>query len=285
MPRTLKTILTACIASAVFAAVPAQAENDTGPETVMATVNGTEITLGHVIAMRAALPPQYDQFPAELLYRGIMDQLIQQTLLSQSREGELSLQNRMAIENERRAIIAADVMNEVTSAASDEAMLRDLYDERFTTAPRETEYRASHILVATEEEAKSLIGEIQSGADFSKLATTHSTGPSGASGGDLGWFGKGDMVAEFFDTVAALEPGQVSEPVKTEFGWHVIKLVETRLKEHPKFEAVRNELEEQVRQERLEAFVAGLEADADIERAELPDFNPEKINEIELLEN
>jgi len=285
MSRILRAVLTAGLASAVWIAAPAQAEKETGPETVMATVNGTEITLGHVIAMRAALPPQYDQFPAELLYRGIMDQLIQQTLLAQSLEGELSLQSRMTIENERRAIIAADVMDEVMSSGGGDEDLRRLYDERFTSAPRETEYRASHILVETEEEAASLIEEIDAGADFAELARMHSTGPSGADGGDLGWFGKGDLVGEFYDTATALEPGQVSVPVKTDFGWHVIKLAETRLKEHPSFETVKGELEEQLRQEYLEAFVAELEAGAEIERPEMPDFNAEKINDLGLLEN
>ena len=91
-----------------------------------------------------------------------------------------------------------------------------------------TEVKASHILVKTEEEAKKLLEEIKNGADFAKLASEHSMCPSGRDGGDLRFFGRGMMVKPFEDAAFALKKGEVSEPVETQFGWHLIKLTDIK---------------------------------------------------------
>jgi len=285
MPFFPKPVLAVALAAGLALSPAARAEDQANPSRVLATVNGTEITLGHVIAVRADLPPQYDQFPAELLFRGILDQLIQQTLLMQSSDGELSMQGEILLENERRALLAGQQIADLMEGGIDEAALRAAYDEQYPDTTDETEYRAAHILVETEEKAAELVTELEERAEFAALAREHSTGPSASVGGDLGWFGEGDMVAPFFDAVAALEPGQVSGPVKTDFGWHVIKLAETRAKQRPEFETVRAELEEQLRQSALEAHIAKLSETAEIDRAVTEDFDPEAINDMSLLEN
>ncbi|KZY45184.1 peptidylprolyl isomerase, partial [Roseovarius sp. HI0049] len=263
----------------------AQAQDKPDPNEVVATVNGTEITLGHVIAVRADLPRQYDQFPPELLFQGIIDQLVQQTLLQQSFEGELSLQSQILLENEERAVTAGEVIADVMEGGVDEADLQAAYDEQYPEEAGEMEYRASHILVETEEEAQALVTQLEEGADFAALARENSTGPSADAGGDLGWFGEGDMVEPFFEAVAALETGGVSDPVETQFGWHVITLAETREKERPAFDTVRNELENQVREQMLTAHVDQLAENAKIDRPDISNIDPEAINDPSVLEN
>ncbi|MFN3211223.1 MAG: peptidylprolyl isomerase [Roseovarius sp.] len=297
MSHPIKTLLAAACTSAMLAqgtlAQDTAAENDTATETapqadpgqVVATVNGTEITLAHVIALRATLPQQYDQFPPNLLLQGIVDQLIQHTLLNQSLEGEPSLRSRVSIENEERAIIAGEVMAGVMQQSPSEEDLQALYEEQYPADVQETEYRASHILVETEEEAQALVTELEGDADFAALARENSTGPSAATGGDLGWFGAGDMVAPFFEAVAELEPGEISGPVETQFGWHVISLTETRNKERPALDTVREELSSQIQQGALEAYIESLKSDAEIDQVDLEEIDPNVITNLELLEN
>ena len=137
----------------------------------------------------------------------------------------------------------------------------------------------------TEAEAKKLIEEIEGGANFASLAQEHSTGPSGPSGGDLGWFGDGVMVPEFFDAVAALGEGGVSAPVQTQFGWHVIQLKETRIKERPALDEVREELAGELRQAAFDAYIAELEAESTVARDAGDALDPALINQTDLLEN
>lgn len=140
---------------------------------------------------------------------------------------------------------------------SDEA-LGKAYEERFGGAKR-TEYKARHILVATEEDARALIKEIDGGADFAELAKTKSLGPTGKTGGDLGWFDATQMVPPFTAAVANLKPGEHSkEPVQTQFGWHVILLEETREAPPPALDDVRDELALDLQRQALSGYVADL---------------------------
>ncbi|MGR3548750.1 MAG: peptidylprolyl isomerase [Roseovarius sp.] len=261
------------------------AQDTPNADTVMATVGGTDITLGHMLAVRAVLPSQYDQVPPEVLFKGVLDQLIQQELLSQAHEGEMSRAAALQLENERRAILAADVAEDVVNADMTEERLQAAYEAQYAGAEEETEYKAAHILVETEEAAQELVSELEGGANFAELAKEHSIGPSGPSGGDLGWFGDGVMVPEFFDAVAALEVGAVSAPVQTQFGWHVIKLNETRVKERPTLDTVRDELTNTLRQEAFDAYIAAREAATEVTRTDTTAMDPAIINQTDLLEN
>ena len=273
------------LASVLALPVTATAQDTPDPDTVMATVNGTDITLGHMIALRASLPAQYAQLPAELLFDGILDQLIQQTLLMQDHDGDLSRRNALILENERRGIIASEVIDKVMNVDLSDDAVQAVYDEDYAGAEAETEYQAAHILVNAEDDAKTIVQELADGADFGELAAEKSTGPSGPNGGDLGWFGAGVMVEPFFQAVTGLEPGQISDPVQTQFGWHVIKLNETRVKDVPDLEEVRADIEEQLRQAAFDAHLEKLTEGAKINRTDTTDIAAETVNNLDLLEN
>ena len=275
----------AALATGLALATPGLAQDTATADTVMATVGDTDITLGHMLSLRASLPQQYDQLTPDILLTGVLDQLIQQTLLMQALEGDLSRAAQLRLENERRAIMAADAIEAELATAVTEEALQQAYESRYTNAEPETEYKAAHILVETEEEAQKLVEEIAGGANFAALAQENSIGPSGPSGGDLGWFSDGIMVPEFFDAVAALEVGTVSGPVQTQFGWHVIKLSETRIKERPALDAVREDLLGELRQQAFETYLASLESAAEITRTDSSGFDPALINQTDLLEN
>lgn len=265
--------------------VPASAQDSPPLDTVVAIVGETGITLGHMLALRATLPEQYDQVPQDVLFRGVLDQLVQQELLSQAHEGELSASARLRLDNEKRALAASEVIGTVTGAAVSADALQAAYDDEYADTPEEAEYHAAHILVETEAEAQALVEEIAGGANFAALAQEHSIGPSGPSGGDLGWFGEGVMVPEFESAVTALEVGEVSEPVQTQFGWHVVKLNETRMKEQPSLEEVRDELADNLRRQAVEAHVARLESTSAVDRSGSDGIDPALINRLDLLGN
>lgn len=273
------------VATALALSLSGQAvgENHVNADTVVATVNGTDITLGHMLVLRQRLPQQYQQLPPNVLFEGILDQLVQQTLLG-GQTTELSNSSQFILDNEDRALRAAEEVNNVVAAISDED-LQDAYDQQFGAVEPETEYNASHILVETEEEAKALITELDGGADFAELAKEKSTGPSGARGGELGWFGKGAMVAPFEEAVMALEVGALSVPVQTQFGWHVIKLNETRIKDAPSLDEVRGQLQEDVRGAAIQARINELSEGAEISRTTVEEIDPAVLNDFSLLEN
>ena len=256
-------------------AAPAEAADQTAetaepaapadPDTVVATVDGTDITLGHMAILRAGLPQQYQQLPPETLFGAILDQLIQQLVLAEQTT-ELDAASQKALENEERALRANVTIRGIAEGAMTDEALQQAYDAAYGDAEPSTEYNASHILVETEEEAAQIVEELEGGADFAEVARERSTGPSGPSGGSLGWFGPGQMVAPFEEAVMALEPGQTSAPVQTQFGWHVIHLNETRDKAVPTVDEVRDELAETIQRAAVEARIAELTEGADVER-------------------
>lgn len=281
MPKGL-TFLPSLALAAVMA-LPVAAETKPGVDTVVARVNGDEITLGHVIATAAALPPQYQQLEDDVLYEFILEQLVQQQLLGQQQDG-LSALNELALENETRSLRAVQTVNEVTEATVTDEAIQAAYDAQFADFEGEDEFNASHILVETEEEAKELKSQLDDGADFAELAKEKSTGPSGPNGGSLGWFGKGQMVPEFEQAVVALEKDNVSDPVQTQFGWHVVKLNDKRKSEAPELALVREELAQTIRQDAIQARIDELTQQAQIERPALEGTGPEVIRQLDLIQ-
>jgi len=282
MPKGLTFLPALAVAAAL--ALPAAAEPPRA-DTVVARVNGQEIKLGHVILAFAQLPQQYRQLPAEMLYDVIVEQLINQSALQQSVGDEVPQAVELTLENERRSLLAAQAIDEISAGAVNDDDLRAAYDAKYGETYDAREYNAAHILVETEEEAQAIKAELDAGADFAVLAKEKSTGPSGPNGGALGWFSEGMMVPEFETAVVALEPGQVSDPVQTQFGWHVVKLNETRPKEAPDFDSVREELASALREQAVNARVDELVAQSQVERPEIADFDPTVIQNIELLRN
>lgn len=261
--------LTAALAGVLVAglALPAVAQDDVTSDTVVATVNGEDITLGHMLVLRARLPEEFQRLSDDELYSGILEQLIQQALIGGT-VSELSKVGRYVLENERRALLATEAVAAITETAVTDEAVQAEYDKMAADYLPEQEFNASHILVETEEAAQAIIDELAGGADFAELARTRSTGPSGPNGGSLGWFGKGMMVPPFEEAVLALEPGQVSGPVQTQFGWHVIRLNETRDTAAPPLEDVRTAIEEQLRGNAIVARIDELRGAALIERRE-----------------
>lgn len=281
--RNAFTSLSAAV-FAVWAAAPVLAQDTADADSVIATVNGTEITLGQMIMARTTLPQQYLSLPDEVLFNGILDQLIQQSVLAQT-VGEVAPRSvQIALENERRALLAAAVVDDILKDAVTDEALQKAYDEAFANAEPTREWNASHILVETEEEAATLITRLNAGEEFAALAQEASSDSSAASGGQLGWFESGMMVPDFEAAVVALEVGAVSAPVQTQFGWHVVKLNETRLREIPTLEQVADELRPQVERAAVQARLDELTAAATVERPGAG-IDPALIKNLDLLEN
>ena len=265
---------------AVTVAIPAFAQD---ADTVLATVNGKDITLGHMIALQDRLPANFQTLEDEVLFDGILDQLISQTALADEVMKDPSKALSLGLENERRAFLANEFLVRGRNAEISEEDIAAAYEERYGNVEDEQEFNASHILVEQEEEAIELIKMLEGGADFAELAKEKSTGPSGPRGGELGWFGKGQMVPAFEEAVIALENGAVSEPVQTQFGWHVVKRNDSRIKAAPELQAVREELVEGLKSKALEDAVEQITAAAEVTRAEV-EIDPAMIRKVELLQ-
>jgi peptidyl-prolyl cis-trans isomerase C len=249
-------------------------------DTVLATVNGTDITVGHVIALTARLPEQYQQLGDADLYQGILDQMIQQQVLLDGAERTKAIE--LGVENETRAFIATQEISRLSALPVPQDAVQAAYDEQFGGIEAEPEYNASHILVETQEEALALVAELEGGADFAALAREKSTGPSGPNGGELGWFGPGRMVPAFEEAVVDMEPGAVSAPIQTQFGWHVIKLNDARQQEIPTLEDVRAAIEATVRETQFLELMNTMTESADVSRVEI-EIDPSIIRNTDLL--
>jgi peptidyl-prolyl cis-trans isomerase C len=269
--------------SAAFAAVvvcaPAFAQ-EMVEDPVVLRVDGTEFHRSDLEAARAALPEQYREMPLELLYDPLIDQLVNgKLLLDKAKEAGVEdtpgFQERLAQVRDqlaRQAYLEAEVDAAITEDELDKA-----YVAYLAANPPEEEVRASHILVATEDEAKAVIARLEAGEDFAALARTTSTDPSAAqNGGDLGFFRRADMVPEFSEAAFALRPGATSTPVRTAFGWHVIRLAERRTTEPPARGEVDQALRAQIANEVIARLIRDLRAHAVIER-----FNPDGSPRIE----
>lgn len=262
-----RPVLALGVALSVAWALPGHAEGDSA-QTVVATVNGSDITLGQVVALRETLPQEYQSLADDVLFKGILEQLIQQTALSQSQEDKLTARDDVMIANQRRTYISGAALQAVVAEAVTDATIQAAYDAKYKGSAPLIEYHASHILVATEEQAKDLKVQLDGGADFAELAKANSTDGSAAGGGDLDWFGPGMMVKPFEDAVIALQPGQISAPVQTQFGWHLILLAETRNAAAPPLADVSADLSAELQRQAIEAHVTAITEAATVTRVE-----------------
>ncbi|MEP2782500.1 MAG: peptidylprolyl isomerase [Pseudoruegeria sp.] len=281
MLNPTKFVISATVALSFAAPVFAQ---DITAETVLANVNGTEITLGHVIAASATLPAEYQQAPDEALLEGLLENLIQQSILA-SAVTEVPKAVALASENAERSLLAGTALDNAFNASITDEALQEAYDARIAGFEAAKEFNASHILVETEEEATAVKQMLTEGADFAETAREKSTGPSGPNGGELGWFGTGMMVPEFETAVMEMDVGEVSVPVQTQFGWHLIILNDARDTEAPTLEALRAELASGLEQATAEKLIEDLTAKASVERTDLEGFDPANIRNVDLLAN
>ncbi|MBE3637877.1 peptidylprolyl isomerase [Mangrovicoccus algicola] len=240
-------------------------------DTVVATVNGTEITAGQVMLMRTRLPQQLQQMPDEQLFDSLLEQMINQQLLAETLETRPAMIDA-DLANEERTLKSSFALQDLAETAVTDEALQAAYDEQFADAEPGREYHAAHILVETEEEAQEILDTLNNGGDFATEAQK-SLDPSGHAGGDLGWFGTGMMVPEFEQAVVAMEPGELAGPVQTQFGWHIIKLEETRMADAPSLDDVRDELTQTLQRQAIDARIAELTDAGSVERKSSKDVD------------
>jgi len=236
--------ITVCLGAPGLFGAPQAAAQTTAPATdtdrVVAVVNGEDIRFEEVVGFVQSLPEKYRQVPLAQLYPHVIDQLVSRKLVAAVavKEGLDTNEDYMR----RRAVMQERLLQEIymkqhIDEALTEERLRARYDETIGGKSGDAEVHARHILLKTEEEAKAVVVEVTGGADFAEVAKAKSTGPSASKGGDLGFFKRGDMVPPFADMAFSLKAGEVSKtPVKTQFGWHVIKVEERRETPPPSFE-------------------------------------------------
>lgn len=265
-PRTAYAAVIAVSMAFGAVSVPAVAAAASA-DAVVAVVNGKEIKRSDVVALQQSMP-QLRQVPLEMVYDQILDHLINsQLLVAEARKAKVQddpkVKERLQ-QMENQLLQQAYLQQKVEPQLTEEA-LKKRYDEMVKNAPAKEEVHARHILLASEDEAKKAIADIQGGKSFEEVAKEKSTGPSAETGGDLGYFSKDEMVPEFAEAAFAMKPGDISkEPVKTQFGWHVIKVEDRRTGEPPAYDEVKEELKEQVGDELIQKVVQDLRAKADV---------------------
>jgi peptidyl-prolyl cis-trans isomerase C len=168
-----------------------------------------------------------------------------------------------------KLLMGYELQDEAKAAVNDES-LHQTYNDAVKSMGGQEEVHARHILVESEDEAKALQEQLKNGADFAALAKEKSKDPGAAEGGDLGYFTKDQMVPDFADVAFKMYPGQVSNPVKTQFGWHLIKLEDKRTKQPPEFDKVKDQIEAFLTRKAQTEFIAKLRQAAKVERLDKP---------------
>lgn len=256
----------------LIAAPAFAADNATNP--TVAKVNGDTITRAELLAEARALPAQLQQIPLATLYPNLLEQVITERVVRKAGY-DADLQNSTEVKERlkeaEKKIVADEYLRQQVKKRITAEKLQARYDTYVKNFKPAEEVRASHILVKTEKEAAELIKQINGGADFAKLAGEKSIDKAAAAqGGDLGYFRKDDMVEPFAKAVFAMKTGEVTaKPVKTDFGWHVIKVVDKRQSKPDSFEKVKPELENSEAQTVAHDLVKELLQKAKIERFQL----------------
>jgi peptidyl-prolyl cis-trans isomerase C len=265
---------------------PATAPAATTPatkDTVLATVNGTNITMGDVIVTYSVIADQYKQMPDDQLFKGILDQLVQQVALEQAVGDKLTAKDLLVLEATKRNYLANVALDPIAKAAVTDAAMKTAYDAAVAAMPPMTEYHASHILVDSEEKANKLLADIKGGKAFADVAKENSTDGSAKNGGDLGWFSLGTMVKPFEDAVVAAKVGEVAGPIKTDFGYHLILVTETRQKAPPSMDDMKQQLSNQIQADAIKAYLADLTAKSTVTRT-ADGIDPAQMKDVSLLD-
>ncbi len=235
-------------------------------EDAIASVNGKYISKKSLETLEKEIKQRSrgQSFPKEKL----IDELIQRELLIQdavAKQLEKTPEFAEKIATVKKSLLSQAAIQEYLKAnpVTDEELKAE-YDKNMGKAG--DEYKARHILVKTEDEAKKIIAKLTKGSDFAELAKKESTGPSGPKGGDLGWFASGQMVPPFSEAVIALKDKEFTkEPVKTQFGWHVILREEARAQTPPPFETVKGQISPMLQRQKMQTFLEGLRSKAEID--------------------
>lgn len=251
------------------AAQGAVTETKPDPNQVVARVNGADITRQEVIESASDLPEQIRQ-QIDMVFPQLLNRYIGLKLLGDKGRADNLAQDpevqKLMSEYETQAIRQVYVTRYLNEQVTDDA-IKARYEQKLKDNPPPEEVRAAHILVKTEEEAKAIIEQLKGGADFAAVAKEKSTDKgSGANGGELGWFAKDVMVKEFADAAFAMKVDEISQaPVKSQFGWHIIKLEERRTQPAPTLESQTEGIRGELSEEKVQELVKTLRTEAKVE--------------------
>jgi peptidyl-prolyl cis-trans isomerase C len=278
--RLLGAFAVAALVCAPLAAARAEDDNP-----VVARANGVDIHLSDLAFAEEEIGSNMPQMPPDQKRDYLITYLTDVIIVSQAAEKQKlnerdDIRSRLAFDH-NRVLMEAMLQDAGKAALSDEA-LHKVYDEAVKQMGNEQEVHARHILVPTEDEAKAIAAELKKGADFATLAKEKSKDPGAADGGDLGYFTKDQMVPEFSDAAFKLDKGQISDPVHTQFGWHIIKIEDKRTKPTPTFDQVKAQLTNYVEHRAQAEMVDNLRKTATIERLDkapaLAPIDPSALN-------
>ena len=251
-------------------------------DTPFIEVNGKVIKFGSAIIAFSKIQQRNVNFDKNTIFSQIVQQLVNEELLSQKidKENKLTL---LALEHEKRSAKAAQMVSKILKNFPNDELVESAYQNLTNELKGSLEYNASHILVKEEGQAKTLRNDISNGKNFEALAKEYSIGPTGKNGGKLNWFDLGSMVPEFSTALMVLSEGDISQPVQTKFGWHLIKLNKTREKKIPEFEEIKAQLVQNLRQKKINDYLESLTENSEISFVG-KNINPNEITNIKLLE-
>jgi peptidyl-prolyl cis-trans isomerase C len=266
----LASAVTGALAMVLLAALPVRAQ-DANP--VLAKVNGAEIRQSDLALAEEELGPSLAQMDPSTKRENVLAFLIDMKIVAKAAEDKKVENNedfkkRLAF-TRNRLLMDSLLATEGKAATTDEAM-KKVYEDASKQITGEQEVHARHILVESEDDARAIAAELNKGADFAELAKKKSKDPGASDGGDLGFFTKDQMVPEFSAVAFTLEPGKISDPVKSQFGWHIIKVEEKRNRQAPAFEQVKAQIETYVTRKAQAEYVAKLREAAKVERLDKP---------------
>jgi len=270
-PASAGASLAACalVAALVVSPVLLRAEDDP----VVARVNGTDVRQSDLAMAEEDLGNNIPQMTPEAKREYLITFVGDMLLVAKAAEAKKvadSNEFKQKLAYTRTKLLMETYLQSEAKAAVTDAELHKVYDDAVGQMKSEPEVRARHILVETEDEAKAVVAELKKGADFAELAKSKSKDPGSADGGDLGYFTKDQMVPEFSEVAFKLEKGQLSDPVKSQFGWHVIKVEDKRNRQPPEFDKVRDQLENFVVRRQQSALITKLRAEGKVERIGAP---------------
>ena len=260
------TAMAGCLALALLASASVRAE-DANP--VLAKVNGAEIRASDVALAEEELGPSLAQMDPATKKENVLSFLIDMKIVSKEAEDKKiadrdDFKTRLAFARNR--LLMDNLLAAEGKAATTDENMKKVYEDAAKQISGEQEVHARHILVETEDQAKKIEDQLKKGADFAELAKKESKDPGASDGGDLGFFTKDQMVPEFSAVAFALEPGKISDPVKTQFGWHVIKVEEKRNKPAPSFEETKDQVQTYLARKAQQDLIMGLRKNAKVER-------------------
>jgi peptidyl-prolyl cis-trans isomerase C len=244
-----------------------------GSDPVVAKVNGVEIKESDLALAEEDLGAELQTASPEAKRDHLISYVTDIILVTQAADkkklaDDPEFKRRLAFLR-NKLLMGFELQEEVKTALTDEAM-HQTYDDAVKSMSGQDEVRARHILVESEDEAKAIVDQLKAGGDFATLAKEKSKDPGASEGGDLGYFTKEQMVPEFAEVAFKMYPGQISNPVKTQFGWHIIKLEDKRTKQPPEFSKVKDQIESFLSRKAQTDFVSKLRQSANIQRLDKP---------------